>query len=273
MRKPVSAALFTMVAVVVMTSCSDEKPDRGIEALPDMYHSPAHKPQTALVTPDGKSQYSSMLMPVDGTVPRGFVPYAVDVTDMTTARKLVNPLSPSREVLQIGQTWFNHTCATCHGRDGNSTHGNVSKQFSGIPSINTVNVLNMPDGEIYHIVTVGRNRMPNLRAQLPPAERWAVVEYVHVLARAAVAAADAASVISDAEAAVQAHPDDPAAQQAMKQGKTLLEQREADLKAILALGDQAAEAAAQFKPLPEPVPEYVPVEWAHPGAAGEEKKP
>ena len=272
MRKLLISA-WCVASLVAVSSCSDEKPERGLEALPDMFHSPAHKPQTALVTPDGKNQYSSMLTPVEGTVPRGVVPYAVEVADFATARRLVNPLSPSRDVLRAGQTWFNHTCATCHGRDGNSAHGNVSKQFSGIPSLNTVNVLNMPDGEIYHIVSVGRNRMPNLRAQLPPAERWAVVEYVHVLARASIAAADAAAVISDAEAAVQAHPDDPAAQAAMKQGKTLLGQREADLKAILALGDHAEEAAAEFKPLPEPVPEYVPVEWANPGAAGEEKHP
>ncbi len=268
--------LFTVACVAAlsaMTSCSDEKPERGVEALPDMFHTPAHKPQTALTTPDGKEQYSSMLTPVAGTVPRGFVPYAVDVADFATARRLVNPLSPSRDVLRVGQTWFNNTCATCHGRDGNSAHGNVSKQFSGIPSLNTVNVLNMPDGEIYHIVSVGRNRMPNLRAQLPPAERWAVVEYVHLLARASVAAADASTIISDAEAAMHANPEDAAAQAMMKHGKTLLAQRDADLKAIMALGDHAEEAAAQFKPLPEPVPEYVPAEWAIPGATGEEKKP
>lgn len=268
--------LFTALAVgsvAVLAACSDEKPDRGIEALPDMFHSPAHKPQTALTTPDGKTQYSSMLTPVEGTVPRGFVPYSIAPADVSIARRLVNPLTPSREVLRTGQTWFNHTCAACHGRDGNSAHGNVSKQFSGIPSLNTVNVLNMPDGEIYHIATVGRNRMPNFSAQLPPAERWAVVEYVHVLARASVAAADASTIISDAEAAMHDHPDDVAAQNMMKQGKTLLAQREADLKAILALGEHAEEAAAEFKPLPEPVPEYVPVEWAIPGAAGEEKKP
>ena len=262
-----------VVTLAVLSSCSEEKPERGLEALPDMFHSPAHKPQTALVTPDGKNHYASMLTPVEGTVPRGFVPYSVAVADVATARRLVNPLSPSRDVLRTGQTWYNNTCATCHGRDGNSAHGNVSKQFSGIPSLNTLNVLNMPEGEIYHIVAVGRNRMPNLRAQLPPAERWAVVEYVQVLARAAVAATDAATVISDAEAAVKAQPEDSAAQSALKQAKALVSQREADLRAILALGDHAEQAAAEFKPLPEPVPEYVPVEWANPGAAGEEKHP
>ncbi len=251
-----AAALFGMLA-----GCSDEKPERGIEALPDMYHSPAFEAQTALVSQDGKVQYPAMLTPPEGTIPRGLVPYAVEPNDWATAKKLNNPQVASKNVLKVGQTWFNHTCATCHGKDGNAVHGNVAKHFSGIPSINGTNVLTMTEGEIYHIISVGRNRMVNLRAQLPPAERWAVVSYVRLLARATMAKNEAATVIGDAEATSHDKPEDGAAQAAVRQGRILLNQRTADLAAILKLGDEAETAAAEFQPLPEPEPDYVSPSW------------
>ena len=259
--------LFTFVVPAVMLGaligCSDEKPERGIEALPDMFHSPAFESQTAMVSDDGKVQSPAMLMPPEGTVGRSTIPYAVEANDWASAKKLVNPQAPSKVMLKLGQTWFNHTCATCHGKDGNAIHGNVAKQFSGIPSINGANILNMTDGEIYHIISVGRNRMPNFRAQLPPMERWAVVNYLRVLARATIAKNDAAAVIGDAEGVIREKPDDVAAQTAMKQGKTILGQRTADLNAIIQLGDESeiATAASEFQPLPEPVPEYVAPSW------------
>lgn len=260
MRK---SSLFVASAALLglLSGCSDEKPDRGLEALPDMFHSPAYESQNAMVSPDGKTQYPAMLTPPEGTVARGLVPYAVDPADWATAKKLTNPQMPTKAVLKMGQTWFNHTCATCHGRDGNAVNGNVAKQFSGIPSINGANVLNLSEGELYHIVSVGRNRMPNFRAQLPPAERWAVVSYVRVLARATIAKNDAATVVGDAEGVIREKPNDPAAQATMQQGKTILEQRTADLAAILQLGDDTEAAAAEFHPLPEPVPEYVAPSW------------
>ena len=251
-----AAALFGM-----LVGCSDEKPERGIEALPDMYHSPAFEAQTALVSHDGKVQYPAMLTPPEGTVSRGFVPYAVEPNDWATAKKLNNPQIASKEVLKLGQTWFNHTCATCHGKDGNAIHGNVAKQFSGIPSINGTNVLNMTEGEIYHIISVGRNRMGNLRAQLRPPERWAVVSYVRLLARATIAKNDADTVIGDAQGVIHDKPEDAAAQAAVRQGRIMLDQRTADLAAILKLGDEAESGSVEFQPLPEPVPDYVSPSW------------
>lgn len=262
MRKLVTL-IAPAVLLAALVGCSDEKPERGIEALPDMFHSPAFEAQTALVSADGKVQSPAMLMPPEGTVGRGAIPYAVEVNDWASAKKLVNPQAPSKMMLKLGQTWFNHTCATCHGKDGNAIHGNVAKQFSGIPSINGPNILNMTDGEIYHIISVGRNRMPNFRAQLPPMERWAVVNYTRLLARATIAKNDAAAVVGDAEGVIREKPEDAAAQAAMKQGKTILDQRTADLAAITQLGGESeiAAAASEFQPLPEPVPEYVAPSW------------
>ena len=48
----------------------------------------------------------------------------------------------------------------------------------------------MPDGEIYHIISHGRGRMPNYRAQLESEERWAVVHYMRALHRATAVGED-----------------------------------------------------------------------------------
>lgn len=268
MRKllSVSKLMAPAAALVLLAGCGEEKHERGAEALPDMFHSPAHKTFTALTTPDGKSEYSSMLAPVPGTVPRSGAPYSVAASDWESAKKLRNPLTPSADVLKLGQRWFNTTCATCHGKDGNAAHGNIAKQFSGIPSVNTANVLGMTDGEIYHIVSVGRARMPSIHAQLPPLERWAVVSYVKLLARATVAAAEADATAGDKKGATTS-----AATGWVPYYTSAVEQREADLKAIKALGERGEAAAASFAPLPEPIPEYVPPSWNEPGA--HDKKP
>ena len=258
-----------LAAVALLGGCDSEKKDRGLELLPDMFHSPAYESQTALVTADGKTHSPALLPPVAGTVPRGFAPYALAANDWAGAKKLANPLAPTAAVLKAGQKGYLATCAVCHGRDGNAGHANVAKQFSGIPSLNGANVIGMTEGEIYHIITVGRARMPQHQAQLLPADRWATVTYVKALARATIAKKAAEEVVGDAETVLRTNPADVAAQATMAQNRPILELRKADLEAILKLED-AHEAAKDFKPLPEPVPEYIAPSWGTPatGSAG-----
>ena len=257
-------------AVLTLASCGDEKAERGLEVLPDMFHSPAHESQTAMVSPSGK-QSPVMMPPVEGTVSRSLVPYAVAPTDWASAKRLVNPLTPTAEVLRVGQRGYQVTCAVCHGRDGNASHGNMAKFFSGVPSVNGANIINLTDGEIYHIISQGRNgRMPQFQAQLPPLERWATVTYVRALARASLAKKAVEEVVGDAESVLKTNPEDAHAKAAMAENRPILEQRAADLAAILALGtpEDAHHAAAAFQPLPEPIPEYVRPTWGEPGAEG-----
>jgi mono/diheme cytochrome c family protein len=260
-------AIAVPLLAVLISGCSDEKKERGLEVLPDMFHTPAHKAYTAHESADGKTQYATSLPPVEGTVPRSGPEYTLAANDFAGAKKLANPLTPTAEVLRSGAHWYTITCATCHGRDGDPGKTEISKHFSGIPKINGANVLAYSEGELYHIITVGRNRMPHLRNQLPSAERWAVATYLKVLARATAAATDASELVSDAEGEIRQHPEDAGAQAKMQQGKTVLAQREADLKAILALGDHRDHLADQFKLLPEPRPEYLPPSWNEPGGS------
>jgi hypothetical protein len=100
--------------------------------------------------------------------------------------------------------------------------------------------------------------MPNYRAQLPPAERWAVVHYVHALARATVAASDADAELAKAEKAAKdaGKPPTPEVQANLDALRAAVAQRKIDLDLIKRGGD-----GHEFAPPQPPLPEYVKPTW------------
>jgi mono/diheme cytochrome c family protein len=262
-----SAALLALSAA----GCGDgEKKSRGLDYMPEMYNTPAYKSQGVIVHEQGSGkattvrQLPAMLTPPAGTVSREGATYAIEATDFAAAKALVNPLAPTTAVLKAGQRGFGIYCAACHGLDGNSANGFVvatkehPDRFGGVPSISTVNVARLSDGEIYHIITLGRNRMPNYRAQLPPAERWAVVHYARALARATVAAGDAEAELAKAEKAAKDAGKPPTAdtQANLDALRAAVAQRRLDLDLIRRGGD-----GHEFTPPAPPLPEYVKPTW------------
>lgn len=189
------------------------KDDRGLRYMPDMYDSPAKKSQEAWRKPaevddEGKEvgrpvDVPMMLTPVEGSVPRDFSPYDIPDTPegLELAKELVNPISPTTEVLRRGHERFDIFCAVCHGKDGQVANSFVAGEgrVQGIVSITTPTVNEMPDGQIYHIVTHGRGRMPNYQAQLLPEDRWAVIHYLRALHRATSAKGEELQVLERSE--------------------------------------------------------------------------
>ncbi|MHC5067714.1 MAG: c-type cytochrome [Planctomycetota bacterium] len=184
---------------LTLGGCSDAKDERGLRYMPDMMDAPALKAQEArtVTTADGTVyEVPAMMAPVEGTLARDFVAYDIANTaeGLEQAKGLVNPLSPTVAVLKRGQDRFDIYCAVCHGKDGNVANSYVAGEgrVQGIVSISTPGVTAMPDGQIYHIMTHGRGRMPNYRAQLSADDRWSVIHYLRALTTA-VSAKDAAA--------------------------------------------------------------------------------
>ncbi len=153
-----------------MAGCRHEKPN--FIYMPDMVYSPAIKAQ----------KEGSMRMPVQGTVPRDFVPYPYKNEPDVAGRELKNPLKPTREVLEQGQKVYNVTCRTCHGTLGLGD-GTVVPRYPRPPSLQSDKVRNWSDGSIYHVITMGQNIMPSYASQIAPADRWKIIHYVRVLQR------------------------------------------------------------------------------------------
>src|SRR6478609_105282 len=107
------------------------------------------------------------------------------------------------DLLKRGQNRFDIYCTPCHGYDGRGA-GMVPervKQSGGLwQARNLVEapdakgaggvVVQMPNGQLFNTISNGYNTMQGYAAQIPHADRWAIVSYVRALERAQNAAKD-----------------------------------------------------------------------------------
>jgi mono/diheme cytochrome c family protein len=135
--------------------------------------------QPSEIFKDGKG----MRPPVEGTVARGFMPYAFKGKPEEAGKYLVNPLLPTKEVLEQGKSKYLTFCSPCHG---NFARGDsrLQGQFPSPPTLHSDKVRQWPDGRIYHVITEGQNAMPSYAPQLSSEDRWAIIHYIRVLQRA-----------------------------------------------------------------------------------------
>jgi glucose/arabinose dehydrogenase/mono/diheme cytochrome c family protein len=92
----------------------------------------------------------------------------------TAAQEIQNPYSGQAQAAQAGKVAYGHTCATCHGANGEGT-GNVPPLAHGP-------VQTAPDGAVFWYITQGDigNGMPSW-ASLPEEQRWEIVTYLKTL--------------------------------------------------------------------------------------------
>lgn len=123
-----------------------------------------------------------MRPPVPGTVPHGLLPYTIRNQD--DAVVLENPLPRSDRVLKQGRQAFTTYCSVCHGVLGNGVPSLTAAYGAKPTNLVTQNAMVLSDGQIYHVIMVGKNAMPSYAADLNESERWAAIHYMRVLQRA-----------------------------------------------------------------------------------------
>ena len=171
---------------IVLFSCDVKKNERGYEYYPSMVYSEAYEtyaPNT--VFPDGKTAQP----PVPGTIPRHMIPHQYPNTaegQKLAGLELINPFEPNEENIARGKKEYDVFCANCHGYDGRGD-GNMftsGKYPSEPPSLITEEMLKMPDGEYYHIMTVGSAIMGPFASLIRPQDKWKIIIYIkHELAK------------------------------------------------------------------------------------------
>jgi mono/diheme cytochrome c family protein len=94
------------------------------------------------------------------------------------------PPPRTRALVARGRDRFEIFCAPCHGLLGDArTHVAANMLLRPPPSLHEPRVAALADTRIFEVITGGYGLMPAYRAQLAPADRWAVIAYVRVLER------------------------------------------------------------------------------------------
>lgn len=181
--KPLS--LFILLSISGLFACDRTHNNPGYDYFPDMAYSKAYETYSANpVFADGKT----LREPVEGTVSREMIPYPYQKNDtdrLLAGRELINPLTASDENLKRGEVAYKRFCINCHGT---MADGNGNLFTSGLYPFKPLSLVNdkvkkVPDGEIYHVITVGQGVMMAYGGIVQPDDRWKILMYVRELQR------------------------------------------------------------------------------------------
>ena len=173
-------SLAALALIAIFGSCDRDRNSTGWQYFDDMAHSAAYETYTPNPNfADGKT----MRNPVEGTIPIGYEPYlyAKNDTDRVLAGKeLINPFQNNEQNLDRGKQVYTVFCSSCHGEKGDGKGFLfTSKKYPYPPgNLLTEKIKNNPEGEIFHVVTVGFGVMPQHGSQVRPEDRWKVAMYV-----------------------------------------------------------------------------------------------
>jgi mono/diheme cytochrome c family protein len=183
--KPKNTVL--LIALVVLISvlgnaCKRDRNHPGYAYFPDMAYSEGYETYSENpVFRDGKT----MQGPVEGTVPREMIPYQYSRSfedQLLAGQELINPKLMNETSLKNGKFQYDIFCSSCHGDRGKGNgHLYTSKLFPAKPtSLVEDYVQNKPDGEIYHVITLGSisGLMGAHGSQISSDDRWDIINYV-----------------------------------------------------------------------------------------------
>jgi len=93
-----------------------------------------------------------------------------------------NPLPITHQLMQRGQQRFTINCSPCHGAvaDGNG----ITKKINAMPLVANLHdkrIVEMTDGELFFVITNGRNNMGAYGPNVVIEDRWAIVAYLRAL--------------------------------------------------------------------------------------------
>ncbi len=129
---------------------------------------------------------SNMRVPVDGTVSRENLRNDdAFFRGMNSKGEFIKkmPVEITMQLLNRGEQRFNIYCSPCHSRLGDGKGIMVSRGYVPPPSFHIDRIRQMPDGQIFDVITHGIRNMPAYRYQVPPADRWAIIAYIRALQR------------------------------------------------------------------------------------------
>jgi mono/diheme cytochrome c family protein len=91
------------------------------------------------------------------------------------------PLPVTSELLARGKERYEIYCTPCHDQTGNGSGMIVRRGYRRPPTYHSDRLRRQPNGYLFDVMTNGFGAMPDYAAQIPPADRWAIVAYIRAL--------------------------------------------------------------------------------------------
>ncbi len=172
-------AAVTVTAVVLSFAAARDFSRPNLEIMPDMVHCPTYQ---AFEPNPNHADGMTLRLPAPGSIARGLPPFHYERTEVDALRageELKNPIaSDDQDALLRGSVEFATFCQPCHGPSG-AGDGMVSKRgFPPPPSMLLEHAVNMKDGQMYHIITLGQVNMPAHGSQVSREDRWKIINYI-----------------------------------------------------------------------------------------------
>jgi mono/diheme cytochrome c family protein len=94
----------------------------------------------------------------------------------------LNPMPITAAMLKRGQQRFTINCSPCHGQlaDGNGITKKIGAMLT-VANLHDKRIVEMADGEIFYVITNGRNLMGPYGPNVTVEDRWAIVAYLRAL--------------------------------------------------------------------------------------------
>ncbi len=197
----VASTAFALIPFAIAAKARNSRASEPhIHIFADMDFQPKYKADTAMdLFPDGRANRGQ----ITGVIARGSLNAddvfyrGIEGTEWTNG--FPKQLEITEQLVKRGQERYNIYCTPCHGYDGRG-NGSIPQRVAAgggaWAARNLVappweaggHVIKMPNGQLFNTISNGYATMMGYAAQIPHADRWAIVLYVRALQRASNAA-------------------------------------------------------------------------------------
>ena len=165
---------FARHAVLIALACF------AVACRQDMHDAPRYEPLEASAFFDNGGSARTL---VANTVPRGYLREDELLYSGKLSGQFANtfPKAVTADVMARGQERYDVFCSPCHGRTGVGNGMIVQRGFRQPPSYGEQRLRDAPAGYFFDVMTNGFGAMQDYAAQVPVADRWAIVAYIRAL--------------------------------------------------------------------------------------------
>ncbi|CAN5289712.1 cytochrome c [soil metagenome] len=194
---------FSLLATIIVVSSCSSKRDPGRIYMPDMAYSRAYEAYAKNDLQEKGINYINY--PVEGTIKRGdLFPYTLtnDTNGYNQSAAVKNPVTfLTGAELSETQRLFNINCAICHGANMDAQGPlAVSGKVGGVANLKLPAYLAKQEGQMFHVMTYGKNNMGSYASQLTKQQRWMIAKYIKTVQQGAAPKTDSSATAKPAAA-------------------------------------------------------------------------